>query len=172
MPPKSNLASPPQDIKQLQRFLGKVNFYRRFLPHCAQVLRPLTDFLKGGPKMLEWTATEQEAFRNEKCHLAAAVPLQDPASQSELFLATDASDTYIGNVMQQKSLDHWRPLGFFSRKLTYKASRYSTSDHELLAAYAAIQHFHHFCEGRAFQLWTNHKPLVTALSRVSAPILP
>jgi hypothetical protein len=30
---------PPQDIKQLQRFLGMVNFYRRFLPNCAQVLK-------------------------------------------------------------------------------------------------------------------------------------
>jgi hypothetical protein len=47
---------PLQDIKQLQRFLGMVNFYRRFLPNCAQVLKPLTDFLKGGAKMLEWTA--------------------------------------------------------------------------------------------------------------------
>ncbi len=31
---------PPQDIKQLQSFLGMVNFYRRFLPNCAQVLKP------------------------------------------------------------------------------------------------------------------------------------
>jgi hypothetical protein len=41
---------PPQDIKQLQRFLGIVNFYRHFLPNCAQVLKPLTDHLKGGAK--------------------------------------------------------------------------------------------------------------------------
>ncbi len=39
---------PPQDIKQVQRFLGMVNFYRCFLPNCAQVLKPLTDLLKGG----------------------------------------------------------------------------------------------------------------------------
>ncbi len=39
---------PAQDIKQLQRFLGMVNFYRRFLPNCGQVLKPLTDLLKGG----------------------------------------------------------------------------------------------------------------------------
>jgi hypothetical protein len=32
------------------------------------------------------------------------------------------------------------------------------------------RHFRHFCEGRAFHLWTDHKPLLTALSRVSAPI--
>jgi hypothetical protein len=72
--------------------------------------------------------------------------------------------------MQQKSEDHWRSLGFFSSKLTDTESRYSTFDHKLLAAHAAIKHFCHFCDGRAFQLWTDHKPLVTAISRVSAPI--
>jgi hypothetical protein len=49
-------------------------------------------------------------------------------------------------------------------------SRYSTFDCELLAAHAAIKHFCHFCEGRTFQLGTGHKPLVTAISLVSAPI--
>jgi hypothetical protein len=48
----------------------------------------------------------------------------------------------------------------------------STFDCELLAAQAAIKHLHHFCKGRAFQLWTNHKPLVAAISHVSAPISP
>jgi hypothetical protein len=89
------------------------------------------------------------------------VPLQHPAPNAELSLATDASDTHIGGVMQQKSKDHWQALGFFSRKLTDTESRYSTFDRELLAVQAAIKHFRHFCEGRLFQLWTDHKPLVT-----------
>jgi hypothetical protein len=41
-----------------------------------------------------------------------------------------------------------------------------------LATPAAIKHFCHFCKGRVFQLWTYHKPLVTALSCVSIPISP
>jgi hypothetical protein len=49
--------------------------------------------------------------------------------------------------MQQKSGDHWRPLGFFSQKLTDTESSYSPFDHELLAAFAAICHFWHFSEG-------------------------
>jgi hypothetical protein len=61
---------------------------------------------------------------------------------------------------------------FFSRKRTDTESRYSTFECELLAAQAAIKHFHHFCKGRLFQLWTDHKPHVTALSRVSTPISP
>ncbi len=61
--PKANHAAeikicpPPQDIKQLQRFLGMVKFYCPFLPNCVQVLRPLTDLLKGGAQTLEWSAS-------------------------------------------------------------------------------------------------------------------
>jgi hypothetical protein len=73
---------PPQDIKQLQRCHGMVNFYHLFLPNCAQVLRSLTDLLNGGPKTLVWTAPAQEAFQNLKRLLAAAVPLQHPAPQA------------------------------------------------------------------------------------------
>jgi hypothetical protein len=72
---------------------------------------------------------------------------------AELSLATDASDNHIGGVMQQKSGDHWRPLGFFSRKLTDMESRYSTFDRELLAAFATIRHSRHFCEGAVVAHW-------------------
>ncbi len=92
---------PPQDIKQLQSFLGVVNFYRRFLPNCAQVLHPLTDLLKGGPRTLQWTATAQESFQKVKRLLAAAVPLQHLSPTAELSLATDASDTHIGGIMHK-----------------------------------------------------------------------
>jgi hypothetical protein len=118
---------------------------------------------------LEWTAAAQEAFQNAKHLLVVEVPLQHPAQKAELSFATNASNTHIGSVMQQNSVDQWRPLGFFSRKLTNTECRYSTFDCELLAAHPAIRHFHHFCEGNAVQLWKDHKPLVTALSRVSAP---
>jgi hypothetical protein len=40
------------------------------------------------------------------------VLLQHPSPTAELSLATDASDTHIGGIMQQKSGTHWQPLGF------------------------------------------------------------
>jgi len=45
----------PLDIPQLQRFLGLINFYRRFIPGVAGILRPLTDSLRGKPKTLLWS---------------------------------------------------------------------------------------------------------------------
>jgi hypothetical protein len=121
-----------------------VNFYRRCLSNCAQVLKPLTDLLKGGAKTLEWTASTQEAFQNAKRLLVVAVPLQHPAPNAELSLATDTPATHIGGVMQQKSGDQCRPFGFFSRKLTDTESHYSTFHCKLLAAQAAIKHFRPF----------------------------
>ena len=44
----------PTDCKALQRFLGMINFYRRFLPGAAGTLRPLTAALSGNPKTLPW----------------------------------------------------------------------------------------------------------------------
>ena len=35
----------PQTIKQLRRFLGMINFYRRFISGCAEILQPLNKML-------------------------------------------------------------------------------------------------------------------------------
>jgi hypothetical protein len=51
-----------------------------FFPNCAQVLPPLTDLLKGGPK------TAQEAFQNAKHLLAAAVPFNIPPHKLSFLL--------------------------------------------------------------------------------------
>ncbi len=128
------------------------NFYRHFFPGCACILRPLTDLLRGNPKTLQGTVAAEEAYQDAKQLLTKAVPLQQPSPQAELSLATSASDSYIGGVLQQKSDDHWCPLGFFSRKLCDTESHYSTFDRELLAANASIRHFHHFCEGHRSSL--------------------
>jgi hypothetical protein len=38
-------------VKQLLAFLGVFNFYRRFVPVAAKILRPLTDSTRGSPKV-------------------------------------------------------------------------------------------------------------------------
>jgi hypothetical protein len=87
---------PPTDVKQLQQFLGLINFYRRFLPSIARTLKPLTDLLKGNPKVLLWPSEAAAAFLAAKSALVAAVPLSHPAPNATLSLAVDASDSHVG----------------------------------------------------------------------------
>jgi RNase H-like domain found in reverse transcriptase len=76
----------------------------------------------------------------------------------------------VGAVLQQRrSGGAWRPLGFLSRKLSTAESHYSTFDRELLAVYSSLLHFRHLLKGRQFTVFTDHKPLVGALTRVSEP---
>jgi hypothetical protein len=159
----------PTSIKQLQRFLGLLNFYRHFLPHIAGVLAPLTDSLKGKPKQLPWTPLMQSAFDTAKQLLLQATPLHFPDPHATIAVASDASDTQVGAVFHQLTPQGWKPLAFFSAKLTPAQQKYSTFDRELLAAYLAIRHFRFLLEGRYFQLHTDHKPLVAAIHRRSPP---
>ncbi|BHF60779.1 hypothetical protein SprV_0100374500 [Sparganum proliferum] len=46
---------PPTSKRQLQRFLGMVNFYRRFLPNFADTILPLTSLLSGSKRTFELT---------------------------------------------------------------------------------------------------------------------
>jgi len=159
----------PTTLQQLQRFLGLINFYRRFLPGIAGKLKPLTDALAGNPKQLCWSTDQQTAFEAAKAALIAAVPLHHPDSSAALSLHTDASSTWIGGVLQQAHGQYLQPLAFFSRKLSATEQRYSTFDRELLAAFAAVRHFRFLLEGSQFTLYTDHKPLVSAYLRVSPP---
>ncbi len=158
----------PTDCKSLQRFLGMINFYHHFLPGAAGTLRPLTAALSGNPKTLPWTPDMETAFADAKKALVAAVPLSHPLPGAILSLAADASDTQVGAVLQQQVGQHWHPLGFFSKKLSKSEVNYSTFDRELDAV-SGIKHFRSRLEGRPFQLWTDHKPLIFALHRVSPP---
>jgi cleavage and polyadenylation specificity factor subunit 1 len=75
---------PPSDIKQLQRYLGLINFYRRFLPGIAGTLKPLTDLLRGNPKTLEWSDKAEAAFTSGKTALANCTKLVHPTPGSHI----------------------------------------------------------------------------------------
>jgi len=158
----------PTTLRQLRSFLGLINFYRRFLPGCAEVLTPLTNLLRKQPKRtrkpLEWTPECDVAFEDSKNSLAKATMLTHPSSELPTSLAVDASDTAVGGVLQQLMDNVWQPIAFFSHRLKPAETRYSTFSRELLAIYLAIKQFRHFLEGRDFCVFTDHKPLTFALN--------
>jgi transposase InsO family protein len=163
-------------IKDLQRFLGIVNYYRRFIPHAAEAQLKLQNILSGknkktGAKIL-WTEELKRAFDTCKQTLANATLLVHPTSGAPLALYVDSSDFSVGGVLEQLVKGKWQPLAFFSTKLDATQQRYSTYDRELLAAYLSIRYFRHMLEGREFVLFTDHKPLTFAFKQKSEKASP
>lgn len=157
----------PNTKRQLREFLGLVNFYRRFLPQCAETLHPLHRLLSNAESKagtLMWSDETRKAFHQVKVALAGAALLAYPIPGVPQCIMVDASDAAIGAVLQQMNNGVWRPTSFFSRKLTASEQRYSTFGRELLAIYSAIRHFRHYLEGVDFFVLTDHKPLTYTLS--------
>ena len=61
-------------------FLGLVNFYRRFIAHCAHILKPLHEMLSSshGKTPLQWSDDATAAFAVIKDTLAKALLLYHP----------------------------------------------------------------------------------------------
>ncbi len=96
--------------------------------------------------------------------------LEHPVSVADLSLVTDASSTHIGTVIQQRRPGQgWRPLGFFSAQLDKAQVNYSTFDRELFAVVVVIKHFRYMLEGQSFTVFTDHRPLVGALTQQLDP---
>ena len=157
---------PPVTRVGVQRFLGMINYYRRFVPHMAESLAPLHALTAGKKSTpFEWTATCQEAFDSAKKKLAAAVLLHHPNPFSATALTVDASDTAVGAELSQRATgeDSWQPIAFYSHTLTAQEKKYSAFDRELLAAYLSVKHFKYYLEGKKFIIFTDHKPLTHAI---------
>nr|VZI22704.1 unnamed protein product [Spirometra erinaceieuropaei] len=115
---------PPTSKRQLQRFLGMVNFYRRFLPNCADLMLPLTNMLSGPKGPLELTGEALTAFERIKNSLTDATLFTHPAPEAQLSLMVDASIVAVGAVLQQHLAGSTQPLAFFSKNLLPVETRY------------------------------------------------
>ena len=75
----------PTKPKQLQEFLGILGYWQSFVPHLAQLLKPLYRLTKKG-QVWDWGRTEQEAFQQAKIAVkhAQALGIFDPTLPAEL----------------------------------------------------------------------------------------
>ncbi|GFT15673.1 transposon Tf2-8 polyprotein [Trichonephila clavipes] len=147
----------PETVGSLRKFLGLLNFYRRFLPKAAEQQYLLSEFLK--------------VLKRCKQALADAALLTHPSPSAPLALHVDASDYAIGGALHQVVDTELQPLAFFSRKLTSSEKSYSAYDRELLAIYSAIRHFRYMLEARDFTVFTDHKPLTYAFRQKVTSVL-
>ncbi len=153
----------PHSVKELQRFLGFANFYRRFIRNFSTVAAPLTSMSKKGPQRLVWTPRATSAFQELRKRFTTAPILHHPDPELEFIVEVDASSTGIGAVLSQRQGDPLKtyPCAFYSRKLNPAEQNYDVGNRELLSMKAAFEEWRHWLEGakHPFTVLTDHRNL-------------
>ena len=166
----------PKTIKSLRRYMGMINFYHSFVPALAKVLSPVSTLMScpRGVKdaKIKWTEESSKAFEESKLLLSEKTLLSYMDINLETSVTVDASDTAIAGVLQQRKGETWKPISFFSRKLTTSERKYSTFSKELLSIYSSVKAFRYLIEGIQFYVLTDHKPILKAFPKQSARDLP
>eukprot|EP00253_Pinus_taeda_P002656 PITA_02656 len=91
----------PRNKKEIQSFLGKVNFVRRFIPNFAEVVKNITKMLNKGADF-KWKAEAKKSFEEIKKALTQAPVLISLDFTKEFMIFTFASEDTIAGVLLQK----------------------------------------------------------------------
>jgi len=146
----------PKSVKDVQKFLGLANYYRRFVKDFAKIAKPLHETTRKGKKW-EWGEKQQKAFEELKKRF-----MTEPDLDKEMRVEADASDFATGGVLSMKCEDEkWRPVAYISKSLNEAERNYKIHDKEMLAIIRCLEAWRHFLEGAKgrFEIWTDYKNL-------------
>ncbi|CCO36711.1 Retrotransposable element Tf2 155 kDa protein type 1 [Rhizoctonia solani AG-1 IB] len=151
----------PRSVKQVQAFLGFVNYLRRFIPDFSSIARPLHN-LTQKDKPWNWGESEEESFQELKRRVTNRPVLAHSDPDKPYFLETDASGVAMGAILSQRSNDgRLHPIAYMSKSFNDAERNYDTHDKELLAIIKAFEEWRIFLEGTLcpITVFTDHRNL-------------
>jgi hypothetical protein len=146
----------PVNLKEVQSFVGFLNFYCHFIKGFAKVARPLHNLTKKGTPF-KFGTEELAAFAKLKELITSAPILMLPNLTQPSRVEADSSDFATGGVLSQLCSDDgkWHPVAFLSKSLSAVEQNYKTHDKEMLTIIRALKEWRHFLEGaqHTVEIW-------------------
>eukprot|EP00253_Pinus_taeda_P010745 PITA_10745 len=130
-----------RNIKELQTFLGKINFLRRFIPNLVELIRLLSNMLKKDAKV-KWSLETKQAFESIKTALTQTPVLTSPQFDKDFIIFSFASEHTIAALhLQKDDQGNEKPIAFFSRALRDAPLKYQIMEKQAYALVKAIKDF-------------------------------
>ena len=158
----------PTTVRELQSFLGFVNFYSDFIDKQTSLTSSLYDLTaaRKGTERVHFSREDIERFAELKRRRCDAPRLTHPNLEAPFTLYTDAATIEVGAVLLQRdTAGVERPISFFFKKLFSAQRDYSTFKRECLAVVFALEHFKVYLLARPFRLRTDHRALQWLFSK-------
>lgn len=158
----------PKTVKEIKSFLGKLSWYRRFIPNFAKLTKPFTECLKKNKQIDITNKDYQNSFKTAKELISNPPILEFPDFSKKFILTTDASDYAMGSVISQIINGQEKPVAYASKTFNSAEQNYSTIEKELKSIIWSIDNFKPYLFGRKFTIRTDHKPLTWLFSMKNA----
>jgi len=155
----------PKNIKEVQRFLGLCNYYRRFVKNFAKIAKPLHNLTRKNTKFI-WDTNCGNSFKLLKSKLTTSPVLHHPDVTKPFIVECDASNYAIGAVLSQKDENNkLHPVAYFSRSLQGSEINYTITEKELLAIRDSFLTWRHLLLGAKHKItvYTDHRNLIYTL---------
>eukprot|EP00253_Pinus_taeda_P019803 PITA_19803 len=131
----------PRNIKELQAFLGKINFLRRFIPNLAELIRLLSNMLKKDAKV-KWSLEAKQDFESIKTALTQTPVLTNPKFDRDFIIFSFAYEhTIVVVLLQKDDQGNEKPISFFSRALRDTPLKFQIMEKQAYALVKAIKDF-------------------------------
>lgn len=160
----------PSSQKQLLRFLGTVQFMKKFvdgLAHYVGTLTPLTS-TKQKYDTFKWGEEEDKAFEKIKRIMTTLPVLKtlDYESEDPIWLFTDASGHGLGAALfQGAEWDTSSPIAYKSRTMTPAERNYPVHEQELLVVINALQKWKLLLLGMKINIMSDHHSLTHLMTQ-------
>ena len=150
---------PPTMKKEVQKFIGFVNFYRCYIQGFLNIAHPITK-LTGNIAFI-WRQAEQQAFEKLKSAILSPNVISLPRKDGLFRLEVDASGYAIGGMLSQLQDKKWKTITFISRVMSSAEINYDIFDKELLAVMYTLCEWHCYLldVSEPFEIWTDHRNL-------------
>ena len=121
----------PRKVRELQSFLGKISFLRRFISNLVELIRELNYMLRKD-STLKWRVEAKKSIES----------IKEALTKTPIIISHNFNkDFIIFYFASEHNQGYEQPITFFSKSLRYATLKYNIMEKQALALVKAIKDF-------------------------------